>query len=289
MTINGNDEKTSIQKWPKITIVTPSYNQAEFIEKTITSVLNQDYPNLEYIIIDGGSTDNSVDIIKKYEQNISFWVSEKDGGQTQAINKGFRRATGDIVAWLNSDDEYTAGALQKVAKTFMSNDEIDFVFGNRLSVDVEGNILRYDRSTRFSFSALVLLGMTISQPSCFWKRSLFEKQGYLDESKHFGMDYEFFCRIGRYIHPKHINNPLSLFRWHDEQKSGTILDIRDSDRQEIKNRYIQAVCGRYPVWAVKVTIYLYRTFCYIAQGDIIYVLRGIIRRLIKKPLRPRWL
>lgn len=276
-------------EWPKISVVTPSYNQGEFIERTINSVLSQNYPSLEYIIIDGGSTDNSVEIIKKYEKDITYWVSEKDDGQTQAINKGFRRATGDIVAWLNSDDEYTPGALEAVAKTFMANEKTDFVFGNMLSVDIEGNLLRYDRNTRFSFSALVLFGMVISQPSCFWKKSLLEKHGYLDETKHFSMDYEFFCRIGKHIHPKHINKPLSRFRWHEEQKSGKILDVRDGDRLVIKSTYMKDACGPYPVWLVKIGLCFYRAFWYTSQGDFLYVIKGMVRRLMKKSTRPRWL
>src|SRR5687768_13083798 len=103
---------------PKISIITPSYNQGRFIEETILSVINQNYPNLEYIIIDGGSTDNTVEIIRKYEQHLAYWVSEKDGGQSEAINKGFKKATGDIVCWINSDDFFMPGALSKVADCF---------------------------------------------------------------------------------------------------------------------------------------------------------------------------
>lgn len=169
-------------KLPKISIVTPPYIQGAFIERTIQSVLNQDYQNLEYIIIDGGSTDGSVEIIRKYSDKLAYWVSEKDKGQTHAINKGFHHATGEIAAWLNSDDEYCPGALKTVAKTFMSEDDVDFVFGNRISVDENGRVLRRYRHTRFAFTELVVLGMTVSQPACFWKRSILEKYRFLDES-----------------------------------------------------------------------------------------------------------
>lgn len=116
--------------WPRISIVTPSYNQAEFLERTIFSVLNQNYPKLEYIIIDGGSTDGSVEIIKKYDKYLTFWVSEKDNGQADAIRKGFARATGEILAWINSDDTYLPGTFLKVAKAFIKNPKVDLIFGN---------------------------------------------------------------------------------------------------------------------------------------------------------------
>ena len=128
------------KNWPKISIITPSYNQGEFLERTILSVIEQNYPNLEYIIIDGGSTDGSVDIIQKYADKLAYWISEKDNGQTHAINKGFKKATGEIVAWLNSDDELCEGALMAVASVFMEHDEADFVFGNQYSIDSNGKI-----------------------------------------------------------------------------------------------------------------------------------------------------
>jgi glycosyltransferase involved in cell wall biosynthesis len=282
-------EKKLMNKWPKISVITPSYNQAAFVERTIQSVLNQNYPNLEYIIIDGGSTDGSVEIIKKYEDKLAYWVSEEDRGQSHAINKGFRRATGEIVAWLNSDDEYCSGALETVAKTFMAYEDIDLVFGNNISVDKKGRVLRNNRHTRFAFPALVVLGMTVFQAACFWKRSIFEKYGYLDESLRFCMDYEFFCRIGPHIVAKHINKYLAKFRWHDEQKSSTIMDVHDEEFKKIVTKYQKTACKGFPVWLVAAAMYMYRAFWYTIQGDGIYVIQGFIRRLLPRKLRPRWL
>ncbi|MFC1738283.1 glycosyltransferase family 2 protein [Planctomycetota bacterium] len=278
-----------MNKWPKITIVTPSYNQADFLERTIQSVLKQDYPNMEYIIIDGGSTDGSVNIINKYANKLAYWVSEEDDGQADAINKGFRRATGDIVAWLNSDDEYCTGALQVIAETFMKYPDVDLVFGNRITVDENGRVLRDDRHTRFAFTTLVVLGMVLSQPASFWKRQLFAKFGYLDESQTFCMDYEFFCRISAHIKAKHIRRNLAKFRRHSSSKTCTIMDLARREHKAIRNNYLKQACRGWPRPLVVFAIHAYRAFWYTIQGDGLYVLRGIIRRLLPKRLTPTWL
>jgi len=275
-----------MNEWPKISIVTPSYNQEAFIERTIQSVLNQNYPNLEYIIIDGGSTDGSVEIIKKYSDKLAYWVSEKDRGQTHAINKGFHRATGDIVAWLNSDDEYCHGALETVSKTFMANKNVDFVFGNRITVDKNGRVLRKERHTRFTFSALVIYGMIVSQPAAFWKRELLEKYGYLDETMRFCMDYEFFCRIGSNINAKHVRRYLARFRRHPSSKSNTIRNVALEEHSRIRERYLETAYKGYPEKLVVLAMFIYRTFWYTVQGDGLYVIRGICRRALPRNLRP---
>jgi glycosyltransferase involved in cell wall biosynthesis len=275
--------------WPKISVVTPSFNQAVFLERTIQSVLSQNYPNLECIIIDGGSTDGSVDIIKKYEKNLAYWVSEKDNGQTHAINKGFRRATGDIVAWLNSDDEYCPGALKTVARTFMEDKELDVVFGNRLTIDENENILRDDRHTRYTFAALILYGMIISQPASFWKRRLLEQYGYLEESMRFAMDYEFFCRIGSHIKAKHIRKHLAKFRHHSSSKTCTIQDVAKREHRQISEKYLKEACKGWPEKLVMLAVFVHRTFWYVVQGDGFYVLKGIARRMLPQTLRPQWM
>jgi glycosyltransferase involved in cell wall biosynthesis len=275
--------------WPKISIVTPSFNQAVFLERTIQSVLSQDYPNLEYIIIDGGSTDGSVDIIKKYAGKLAYWVSEKDNGQTHAINKGFRRASGDIVAWLNSDDEYCPGALKTVARTFMEDKELDVVFGNRLTIDENENILRDDRHTRYTFAALVLYGMIISQPAAFWKRRLLEQFGYLDESMRFAMDYEFFCRIGEHIKTKHVRMHFAKFRRQSSSKTSNIIDVGRAEHRQISEKYLKEACKGWPVKLVILSVFAQRTFWYILQGDGLYVLKGFVRRLLPESLRPQWM
>ena len=132
------DEKIILNRdlaWPRISIVTPSFNQGRFLERTILSVLNQNYPNLEYIVMDGGSTDESVEIIKKYENYLAYWISEKDNGQSDAIKKGFQKSTGEILAWLNSDDIYLSGALRGVAGFFRDGKGTEVVYGNRYIID----------------------------------------------------------------------------------------------------------------------------------------------------------
>lgn len=202
---------------PKISIVTPSYNQGEFIEETILSVLDQGYANLEYLVIDGGSTDNSVDVIKKYADRISYWVSEPDKGQSDAINKGLKRASGDIVAWLNSDDIYCAGTLQKVADTFVKDQNAGIVYGDVESFFPDGSTEIWHNK----FEAEDFLNrVSIHQPGVFWKRELHETYGYLDPSFYYLMDYDLWARL--FFNTPSVDMPevLTRFRVHDKAKTG---------------------------------------------------------------------
>ena len=179
---------------PKVTIVTPSFNHARFLERTILSVLNQGYPRLEYIIIDGGSTDGSVDIIRKYERYLSYWESTPDRGQSHAINKGFERATGDYVGWQNSDDLYLPRAFQEAVDAMRSQPTADFVFGNIHIVDQAGAKTAELRFTRFTPSTMIYEGTAICNQAAFWKRSIHQEIGGFDANLRFCMDYEFFLR-----------------------------------------------------------------------------------------------
>ena len=213
----------------KISIVTPSFNQGQFIEETINSVLSQDYGDIEYIIIDGGSTDNSVNIIKKYDSRFSYWVSEKDNGQTEAINKGLRRATGDIVAWLNSDDVYEPGTLAAVAKFFSERADVDMLYGDANIIDHDGRFLFHKKALPFDrlMGICIGYGLLITQPAAFWRKSVFEKIGYLDESFDFNMDGEFWSRVAANCRVEHLPQLLALQRYHDQAKTVVNFGQRD--------------------------------------------------------------
>ncbi|HYY56588.1 MAG TPA: glycosyltransferase family 2 protein, partial [Pyrinomonadaceae bacterium] len=202
---------------PRISVVTPSYNQGRYLEETVKSVLDQGYPDLEYIIIDGGSSDTTLEVIKRYEPHLTYWTSEKDRGQSDAINKGLRRATGEIVTWLNSDDLYLPNALQRVAAHFEKTDAMlvhgkTELFGNGFDRVVKG---ADDNDLEFRY----LSGMPFPQPSSFFKRRVLLEQGYLDESLHYGMDYDLLARIALNYRIKKVEDVFSKYRLHEESKS----------------------------------------------------------------------
>jgi glycosyltransferase involved in cell wall biosynthesis len=208
---------------PKISIITPSYNQGKFIEQTIQSVLSQNYSDLEYIVMDGGSTDNTVEILKKYGGKLK-WFSEKDKGQSDAINKGLKMATGDIVTWLNSDDYYLPETLKKVGEFFINNAKAQWVTGDYKIVDENGKeIQSFVRSYKnilrsLPFSSTLYIANYINQPSTFWKRSLMNEVGFVNENYHLCMDYDLWLRIYQKYPLNTLNTPLSAFRIHSTSK-----------------------------------------------------------------------
>jgi len=220
--------KSDGRSWPKISIVTPSFNQAEFLEETIRSVLLQGYPNLEYFVVDGGSTDCSVEIIRKYEPWLSWWVSEPDRGQAEAINKGARRATGEWFAWLNSDDLYLPGTLHALALLAAQNTDADWVVGNLQLVDAYGDLTgvfnrKVDAGSWLDFVCTKWpQGTALPQPPSFWKRELFSKVGFINEQLHFAMDHEFWGRLAYHgCRPLITEQPLARFRDHGSSKTAS--------------------------------------------------------------------
>jgi len=203
---------------PLVSIVTPSFNQAKYLDDTIRSVLNQNYANLEYMIIDGGSTDGSVDIIRKYVDQLAFWVSEKDNGQAEAINKGLSRAKGDILAWLNSDDMYLSGTIASAVKTLQDNLDVVLVYGNMLAVDKHGQRINFLKYHQLNIEDLLCFEI-IGQPAVFFRREAFEKAGVLDTSYHFFLDHYLWLRIASQGRILHVGETWAEARYHPEAKN----------------------------------------------------------------------
>lgn len=215
-------------KLPKISVVTPSYNQAKYIRATIDSVLTQAYPNLEYIVMDGGSTDGTVEILKSYGKKLK-WVSKKDHGQTHAINKGLRLATGEVFAYLNSDDIYLPSTLQRVGEYYQKT-KADWITGDCLTISEAGAVSKnnwlisgYKRFLMFLYSPLTLriADSMLPQPSTFWSRRAWEQVGEFNEDYHYVMDYDYWLRMSKYYRPYDLKVALSGFRFQENSKSQT--------------------------------------------------------------------
>ena len=215
-------------KYPKISVVTPSYNQARFIRSTIDSVLSQDYPNLEYIVVDGGSTDDTVDILKSYGKKIK-WVSEKDAGQTDAINKGLCQSTGELLAYLNSDDLYLPGTLKKIGEYYVQTGA-DWITGDYQIIDAAGR--RHPHQTlvsvyksfllrHYSPRTLRMFNSYIPQPSTFWSRAAYKFIGEFETKLRYTMDYDYWLRLSAKYPLHYLPVALSAFRRHATSKSDT--------------------------------------------------------------------
>ena len=201
-----------------VSIITPSYNQALFLEQTIQSVLKQDYPHIEYIVVDGGSTDNSADIIQKYADRLAYWISEKDSGQAEAINKGFARANGEIIAWLNSDDYYMRNTVSFAVRCFEQNPDVVMIYGDMLAVDGEGQTLNVLKYQQLSLEDLLCFQI-IGQPSVFFRRSTLEKTGILEPSFHFMLDHHLWIRMAQQGRIMHVPQVWSAARYHAQAKN----------------------------------------------------------------------
>jgi len=280
------DENVILKKdnsFPKISIVTPSFNQGQFLERTILSVLNQNYPNLEYIIMDGGSTDGSIDIIKKYEKYLTYWVSEKDNGQADAINKGFRKASGQIFAWINSDDIYLPGTLNQVSLAFKKNPKADVVYGSIYRIDPDDNIIREQRATQFLPNGYLYGGFDLAQPSVFWRREIYLRVGGMNTEYSFSMDTDLFFRFvisGAKF--DFLRSFLSCLRIHSLSKTSNIPHISKSEDVKIYSIYLKHPYGSFFANLVRNIAKTKRLLLYVIQGDIGWLLDRIKRRVIKK-------
>jgi glycosyltransferase involved in cell wall biosynthesis len=234
--------------YPTLSIITPSLNHGRFIEQTILSVLAQGYPNLQYIVIDGGSTDGTIAILRRYSQQLT-WLSEPDHGQAAAINKGLRLATGDIVAFLNSDDLYEPGALTAVGHFLASNPRAAWLSGLCVNIDESGSEIRPRTYLYKKFWLLLNSGLAlkvlnyISQPATFWRRSIISEIGYLNEQLHYTMDYDYWLRL-RKRHRLHVmNRDLARFRLHPSSKSGSTFHAQFDEELAVAERH----CSGLPV------------------------------------------
>lgn len=235
--------------WPKISIVTPSYNQVRFLEATIQSIITQEYPNLEYIIIDGGSTDGSVEIIKKYEKHLHYWCSEPDEGQYDAINKGFNHSSGEIMAWLNSDDMYFPWTLKTAASIISTLPEVEWLTTlNQGAWDWNGFLTRIRTVPGYSKEALLDgvnspwmkgrrgLKFWLQQESMFWTRSLWRKVGgFVNKEIKMAADFELWTRFFQHVEIYATSSPLAGFRFQDHQKTYNIQRYVEEANSVLQN------------------------------------------------------
>ncbi len=269
--------------WPKISILTPSYNQGQFIEETIRSVLLQGYPNLEYIVVDGESTDQTVDILKKYDPWIDDWISEPDEGQSDAINKGFAKATGRIFAWINSDDYYAPGALFTMAEAFMAADpEVGAVVGTGHKVNGDGEIVYTPDGSDLTHEAFLnwLDGGSFMQPACFLRREAWEQCGPLRTDLEYAMDVDLFLKLSRQFRFERVDETISYAYKHKDAKTtgerlywkaGVVVQLAAHGGEEAARREVMEMAdelrslrrerhsmNRHPVfkWAMRVWRYL---------------------------------
>ncbi|MBE9179728.1 glycosyltransferase [Oculatella sp. LEGE 06141] len=232
--------------YPKISIITPSYNQAQFLEATLQSVLDQNYPNLEYIVIDGGSTDGSVDIIQRYADRLHYWVSEPDRGQTEALEKGFQKATGDILGWLCSDDLLEPWTLKDIADLFSNQPSMQVVYGDTTWIDTDGQTIKPRKELPFNRFIFLYEHNFIPQPSTFWRRSLYEKVGGLNDEFDVAMDADLWLRFSEYAQIHHIRKSWSKMRIYPAQKTQRLLVRKNVEKQLLRQRYF----GNEPTWSI---------------------------------------
>ena len=250
---------------PRISIVTPSFNQGEYVDWTIRSVFEQRYPNLEYIFMDGGSTDNTLARVELYRSRFAHFESGPDGGQSAAIAKGFSHASGEIMAYLNSDDVLLPGSLNFVANYFNKHPKIDFIYGHRCIVDESNNVTGHWILPPHS-NFLMRRWDLIPQESCFWRRRLFEQKGNIDPSFRFAMDYDLFVRYMNSGKFRRVNRFLAAFRVHQRSKTSTQLST--IGQEEVRRVYLKYKIRPVPVLGNLFSLsVLLRSALYLKRGE----------------------
>jgi Glycosyl transferase family 2 len=222
---------------PTLSVVIPSFNQGTYIERTIQSIVRQGYPNLDLILMDGGSTDQTMDIVARYKNHFSHIFSGPDGGQSAALAKGFELATGDYISWLNSDDTYNDNALHTVGTFLAQHPDTQFVYGNMRVIDADDKELAFKKSVRFSLPVMKYAFLTVPQMSAFWSKELYLRAGAVDRHLRFCMDYDLFVRMAQISPPVRINKLIGNFRIHETSKTTNLEAVRLREDQIVQERY----------------------------------------------------
>ena len=265
---------------PLISIITPSFNSAKYIETTIQSVINQSYKNFEYIIIDGGSNDGTFEIIEKYKDKLSYWVSEPDNGMYQAINKGLAKAKGSIIAYLNSDDIYYQDTLKKVVNFFNENEKISLVYGRLDFIDKNDNWLYTLNYPKFFINPFMRANFSaIGQPASFWRGNMSRKNKFFDEDLKLASDFDFFIRIGKSYKVSYLPEILAAFRVHNQQLTKRQSKTAHDEINIIHKRYIcdepnvkiYLICFFYKLFfkAINIRAYIKKMKIYVANKNIV--------------------
>lgn len=274
----------------KLSIVTPSFNQGRFLEQTIHSVLNQDHADIEYIIIDGGSTDDSVDVIRRHEDRIAYWVSEKDRGQAHAINKGLEKATGDVFAFINSDDLYLPGAFRAVMEYFREHPECEWLCGETILFGTERQTILEPTRVPKSAAHALSWAYKAAQPGMFWKRGIL-KEGF-QERWRYCFDNEMYARLLIRGHKcEYLPVPVAAYRYHPESKTVAEGDLFDREFDDITEMYQKELKGAQRRWTMA-TLLIRRSIQASQTGDTKASAKYLLRSLLIHPegiiSRPFW-
>lgn len=278
----ANPEDDSV----KISIVMPSFNQAMYIERSLRSIIDQNYKKIQLIIVDGGSTDGTLDIIKKYRDKIDIFISEPDGGQSDALNKGFKVASGDIYGWLNTDDLYCPGAFSKAVSIFKAKKEISVVYGDWLTIDVEDQVITREYAFDFNLNHFKYEGFHLNSQAMFWRKSAHERFGKFDLGLYNTMDYQMILSFGiSEGEAKFLRldcEILAAFRRHPEQKTKGMDDRVNSEHRLLASQYLYD--DKYRIFGrMKRRYYRFRRFYwYIKRGGFIYCLDMIRKSIISR-------